>query len=145
MRHIYSAPIKFIKGNNMNKFMADGDETITTSPESTITSIANPQKVYDKKACMKCGKEFEVRAKKNFCSRACRYRYFSVKEYHKIKDNPEFKARRKAYEKSWREKNKDRWNASMKLASQRYRANHPKVKPLVEQAPIVEEQPNGNM
>ena len=118
----------------MNKFMADGDETITTSTEP-IAEAVQPQPVIKslvKKPCMKCGKEFEVRAKKNFCSRVCRYRYFSVKEYYKIKDNPEFKAKRKAYEKAWREKNKDRWNASMKLASQRYRTNHPKVKKVRE-------------
>jgi len=74
--------------------------------------------------CLKCGKSLEGlkrRSSRKFCSDVCRTRHFALKRYYEIRDTPEYKAKRSAYERKWRIENKDKWNARMKKASKKYR------------------------
>ena len=52
--------------------------------------------------------------------RKCNRRYFSLKRYHKIKDTYAYKEYRKKYYKVWLDKNRDKFNASMRKASLKY-------------------------
>jgi len=76
------------------------------------------------KFCLQCGKEippgsirFSVR---KFCSRKCNRRYFSLKRYHKIKKDEDYQDYRKKYMKKWINRNRERFNASMRKASLKY-------------------------
>ncbi len=74
--------------------------------------------------CLKCGKSLEGlkrRSSRKFCSDVCRTRHFALKRYYEIRDTPEYRAKRSAYEKKWRLANKDKWNARMKKAAKKYR------------------------
>ena len=75
--------------------------------------------------CKKCGKSLsglKLRKNRQFCSALCRTRFFALERYYKIKSTDEYKAKRRVYEKNWRELNKDAWNERMKKASAKYRA-----------------------
>jgi len=78
-----------------------------------------------RETCMKCKKPLDDdlvrRAARKFCSPLCRTRYFALKRYYDIKATPEYKEKRRAYEKKWREDNKEKWNEKMKIASRKYR------------------------
>ncbi len=75
--------------------------------------------------CAKCNKslsDLKFRKNRRFCSTLCRTRYFALKRYNDIKSTDDYKAKRRVYEKSWREANKDKWNARMRKAAAKYRA-----------------------
>ena len=81
------------------------------------------------KECIRCGKSLEgLPDSRKFCSPLCRTRYFALKRYHEIKSTPEYKEKRRVYEKKWREENKDAWNEKMKIASRKYREKKKKTK-----------------
>ncbi len=74
--------------------------------------------------CTHCGNEIpksEVKSKtRKFCSVECNRRFFSLQRYYKIKDTVEYKSYRKEYYKKWLDKNRDKFNASMRKASLKY-------------------------
>lgn len=75
---------------------------------------------YAKRVCKnaKCGKSLEGhRSNKIFCSSRCSERYHNINNYHKIKHTKAYKERRKTYEKSRVEQNREKW----KKASKKYR------------------------
>ena len=80
--------------------------------------------VVEVKLCQHCGKEIsneDPRHKsRKFCSIKCNRRFFSLQRYHKIKDTKEYKDYRKEYFKTWLDKNRDKFNASMRKASLKY-------------------------
>jgi len=70
------------------------------------------------KRCVQCDQlipsdspRFKAR---KFCSRACNRRYFSLKRYHKIKNDTEYKDYRKQYYRGWVDKNRDKFNDYMR-------------------------------
>lgn len=83
-----------------------------------------PEEQRARKFCLQCNIEIypgstRFSARK-FCSRKCNRRYFSLKRYHKIKNGKDYKAYRKKYYKIWLEKNRDKFNKSMREVSLRY-------------------------
>ena len=75
--------------------------------------------------CAKCNKPLSAlkyRKNRKFCSALCRTRFFALKRYYDIKSSDEYKEKRRAYEKKWRENNRDKWNERMRNAAARYRA-----------------------
>lgn len=84
------------------------------------------------KHCLQCGNEIfpgssRFSARK-FCSRRCNRRYFSLKRYHKIKVDEDYKTYRKKYYKNWLENNRDKFNKSMREASLRYQRKIKKLR-----------------
>ena len=69
--------------------------------------------------CPHCNKTVLGR-KKKFCTTTCRTRFYALRQYKKNKNNPQFKAQRKAYFSTWRVENKDKWNALMRVAAKKY-------------------------
>ena len=76
------------------------------------------------KLCAHCGEEIPITKTKfktrKFCSVECNRRFFSLQRYHKIKNTEEYKSYRKEYYKKWLDKNRDKFNASMRKASLKY-------------------------
>jgi hypothetical protein len=50
-----------------------------------------------KKCCKKCNLEIKTKRRKVFCSVKCAKAFHSLKRYHKIKLNLDYKNKRKAY------------------------------------------------
>lgn len=57
-----------------------------------------------KRYCKKCNAEIKIKRRKVFCSNKCAKAFHSLKRYHKIKLNPDYKDKRKAYIQSRRKK-----------------------------------------
>ena len=78
------------------------------------------------KFCAHCKKEIPKNNTKfktrKFCSIECNRRFFSLQRYYKIKDTEKYKSYRKKYYKNWLDKNRDKFNASMRKASLKYQA-----------------------
>lgn len=93
-----------------------------------------------KKFCLQCNIEIHPGrtrfSARKFCSRRCNRRYFSLKRYHKIKNNDDYKAYRKKYYKIWLDKNRAKFNKSMREVSLRYQR---KMKALKEEAKLKEQ------
>jgi hypothetical protein len=70
--------------------------------------------------CLNCSAEFDTRGGKLFCCETCRLRFNARKAYHKNKDNPEYKIKRRAYFKRWIKKNKEKYNESVREANKKY-------------------------
>ena len=130
------------------------DKVYKAKGDRYIMAIEEEGLIEEVTTCIKCGKSLEgLKRRKNrkFCSTLCRTRHFALKRYYEIKSTDEYKAKRKVYEKKWREANKDKWNARMRKASRKYRdkkklekqQNQIQNKPLNEDGPgqQVEEKP----
>jgi len=53
----------------------------------------------NEKICKKCGKLIKSSKKKVFCSRGCATAFYSLKRYNQIKDTPNYKMKRRIYQK----------------------------------------------
>lgn len=74
--------------------------------------------------CLHCGEEVTGNRKKKFCDSKCRTRYFSLKRYLRLKDDPAYKAYRKRYYRTWIEKNREHFNEKMREVSRRWQAEN---------------------
>jgi len=101
------------------------------------------------KLCAHCKTEIpRVKTKfktRKFCSLRCNRRYFSLKRYHKIKNTPAYKEYRKDYYHQWLDKNRDKFNASMRKASLKYQQRKKEEKEQLnkqvkEQERVIQEQ-----
>lgn len=77
--------------------------------------------------CLKCENEFEIKGnRKKFCSEKCRQRYYSLKQYNKVKDTKEYKEKRREYFRKWLDNNREHFNDLVrehnKLAQRKRRA-----------------------
>ncbi len=69
----------------------------------------------DTKPCPFCNKEFVTRGvgtvnERKFCSVTCRSRFNARVGYEFIKDNPEYKQKKKEYFSKWRKENREHFN-----------------------------------
>jgi len=92
--------------------------------DNSNTNSDTKETIKTLKHCMHCGEEISIgntRFKtRKFCSVKCNRRYFSLQRYYKIKDSSEYKEYRKKYYAEWLDKNRDKFNASMRKASLKY-------------------------
>jgi hypothetical protein len=66
-----------------------------------------------KRYCKKCNLEIKTKRRKVFCSVKCAKAFHSLKRYHQIKLNPDYKEKRKAYVQTKRgEKKEDKAEVS---------------------------------
>ena len=68
----------------------------------------------EERKCLQCGLILEGNYKKKFCSKRCLATFAASKSYHKNKDNPEYKAKRKKYFNAWRVKNREHFNSLLR-------------------------------
>jgi len=103
------------------------------------------------KLCQHCGEEISKEnprhKSRKFCSIKCNRRFFSLQRYHKIKDTKEYKDYRREYFKNWLDKNRDKFNASMRKASLKYQKKKKEELNLINQNKDkeIKEVKDGNM
>lgn len=81
----------------------------------------------DKRYCLKCEKELlpiggedKVNLRRIYCDSRCRSQYLAMQRYNKIKDTSEYKQYRRKYFKSWRLKNREKFNSLVRPHSKAY-------------------------
>lgn len=78
------------------------------------------------KKCKRCGKKFipkKSHPRQKFHNKRCRLRYYSLKQYHKYKNDKGYKKKQKKYFNNWRRKNRKRFNDLCREKSKLYQRN----------------------